>query len=73
MLELAEMIWKKIHCERKPFRYVCENAYKYDVQERSPDTRKAAQMLGFYADTPLDKILDEVVPWIEEQIRVGQI
>jgi UDP-glucose 4-epimerase len=73
VLELAELVWNKIHGGKRRFRYVSDPPYLYDVQERSPDTRKAAQMLGFYADTPLDRILDEVIPWIQEQIRVGQI
>ena len=34
---------------------------------------KAAKMLGFRAETTLDQILDEVIPWIEEQIRLGGI
>jgi UDP-glucose 4-epimerase len=73
VLELAELIWRKIHGPRKPFRYVCDPAYEYDVQERSPDTTKAARLLGFHATTELEVILDEVIPWIEEQIKVGQI
>jgi UDP-glucose 4-epimerase len=72
VLELAELIWKKIHGTRKPFRYVCDPAYPYDVQERSPDTSKAERLLGFGATTTLDKVLDEVIPWIQEQIAVGQ-
>jgi hypothetical protein len=30
-------------------------------------------LLGYHAETPLNTILDEVIPWIEEQIRQGQI
>jgi hypothetical protein len=30
-------------------------------------------MLGFTAETPLDETLDEVIPWIEEQISRGTI
>lgn len=47
VLELAEMIWKKIHGDQKPFRYVSDPPYEYDVQERSPSTEKAARVLGF--------------------------
>jgi UDP-glucose 4-epimerase len=43
------------------------------VQERSPDTRKAKQLLGFEATTSLGEILDKVIPWAAEQIEVGQI
>jgi nucleoside-diphosphate-sugar epimerase len=73
VLELAEMIWRKIHGSRKPFRYVSDPPYEYDVQERSPTTEKAAKVLGFRANTSLNEILDEVIPWIAEQMKVGQI
>ena len=73
VLELAEAVWKKIHGDKKPFRYVSDPPFEYDVQERSPDVRKAKDVLGFTAPTTLDVILDEIVPWIEEQIAVGQM
>lgn len=73
VLELAEMIWRKIHGSRKSFRYVSDPPYEYDVQERSPTTEKAAKVLGFRANTSLNEILDEVIPWIAEQMKVGQI
>ena len=66
--ELAEMIWQKIHGSAKPFRYVSDAARRYDVQERSPNVTKAKRLLGFEATTPLEVILDEVVPWIAAQI-----
>jgi nucleoside-diphosphate-sugar epimerase len=40
---------------------------------RTPDVSKAKRLLGFEATTPLDTILDEVVPWIEEQVKLGTI
>jgi UDP-glucose 4-epimerase len=73
VLDLAQMIWKKVHGNSKPFRYVSDLPYEYDVQVRSPDTSKAAKVLGFHATTNLSEVLDEVIPWIEEQIKVGQI
>jgi nucleoside-diphosphate-sugar epimerase len=73
VLELTEQIWRKIHGTAKPFRYVNDPPYPYDVQERSPSVEKAGQLLGFEATTSLDDILDEVVPWIAEQLQVGQI
>lgn len=72
-LELAKMIWQKIHGDSKPFRYVSDPPFEYDVQERSPDTTKARKLLGFEAKTTLDEILEEVIPWIEEQISLGQM
>jgi len=72
VLELAELIWKKIN-PGKPFRFASDKPYKYDVQKRVPSVEKAEKLLGFRADTPLDAILDEVVPWITEQVRIGGI
>ena len=73
VLELAELIWKKIHGSSKPFRYVSDPAFEYDVQLRSPDVSKAKRLLGFEATTSLSAILDEVIPWIAEQVKVGLI
>ncbi|MFN4258198.1 MAG: NAD-dependent epimerase/dehydratase family protein [Gemmataceae bacterium] len=71
VLELAELIWRKIHGEWKPFRYVCDEPFKYDVHCRIPCVRKAKEKLGFEATTPLDVILDEVIPWVAKQIEAG--
>ncbi|HET9399417.1 MAG TPA: NAD(P)-dependent oxidoreductase [Candidatus Acidoferrales bacterium] len=73
VLELAELIWRKINGAGKPFRYVSDSPYEHDVQLRSPDVKKAEKMLGFRAETSLSNILDEVIPWIAEQIRHGTI
>jgi len=72
VLELAGIIWKKINGD-KPFRYVCDEPFKYDVQMRSPSVQKAKDLLGFSADTTLDAILDEVIPWIVQQVETGGI
>ena len=73
VLELAKVIWDKVHKGAKVFRVVHDPAYEYDVQERSPAVTKAEQLLGFSAETTLSDTLDEVIPWIKEQISVGQI
>ncbi len=73
VLELAELIWGKIHRGAKPFRFTSDAPFKYDVQRRVPSVEKARRLLGYSADTPLSAILDEVVPWIAEQVRVGGI
>lgn len=72
VLELAGMVWGKIRKDQ-PFRYVCDDPFKYDVQKRVPDVTKAKRVLGFEARTSLSEALDEVIPWIENQIRVGGI
>jgi UDP-glucose 4-epimerase len=73
VLELAELVWRKVQGSSKPFRYLSDPAYEYDVQERSPATDKAARLLGFHSTTPLSEVLDEVIPWIAEQIELGTI
>ena len=73
VLELTENIWNRYHKGAKPFAYTSDEPFKYDVQKRVPNVEKAAKLLGFRAETSLDQILDEVVPWIEEQIRLGGI
>lgn len=73
VIELSRVIWEKIHKGAKPFRYVSDSPYEYDVQMRSPDVSKAERILGFRAETSLDKLLDEVIPWIADQIHHEQI
>jgi len=72
VLELAELIWTKINTD-KPFKYVTEKPYTYDVQKRIPAVEKAGKMLGFEAKTGLADALDEIIPWIREQIKTGGI
>jgi nucleoside-diphosphate-sugar epimerase len=73
VLELAELIWKKLKGPDVPFNYVSDDAYEYDVQRRVPGVQKAKDVLGFEATTPLDEILDEVIPWIEMAVDEGLI
>ncbi len=73
VLELAEVIWRKIHGEGRAFRHVSDAPYPYDVQKRIPDTSKALKVLGFEARTPLEEILDEVIPWIRTELAAGRI
>jgi len=73
VLELAQMVWRKVHGDTRPFRYVSDPPFAYDVQVRSPDVSKAERLLGFRAETRLETVLDEVIPWIREQIERGKI
>jgi nucleoside-diphosphate-sugar epimerase len=73
VLELSELVWKKIHGDKKPFRYVSDKPYPYDVKRRVPDTSKAKRVLGYEATTSLSETLDEVIPWVREEIRLGRI
>lgn len=73
VLELAETIWKKVHVDGKQFRYVSDTPFEYDVQKRIPSVEKARKVLGFEARTSLSEMLDEVIPWIREQVDAGTI
>ena len=72
VLQVGEAIWNRLRPGR-PFRYVTDEPFKYDVQKRVPSVEKAARVLGFSATTSLDAILDEVVPWVVEQVGLGTI
>jgi nucleoside-diphosphate-sugar epimerase len=71
--ELAEAIWRKVHEPDRPLNLVSDPPYEHDVQMRVPDVRKAREVLGFEATTTLDQMLDEVIPWIREEIKAGRI
>src|SRR6266550_6855732 len=71
--ELAEIVWRKAHGSDRPLRLVSDPPYEHDVQMRVPDVRKARAVLGFEAVTPLEDVLDEVIPWIRDEISAGRI
>ncbi|MDB5049467.1 MAG: NAD-dependent epimerase/dehydratase [Fibrobacteres bacterium] len=70
VLDLAKMVWKKIKGD-KPFSFESDAPFAHDVQMRVPDVRKAREVLGYEAVTPLETALDEIIPWIERQIELG--
>lgn len=72
VLELAELIWNKIHTGR-PLSVVSDEPFAHDVQMRVPDVSKATKQLGFEATTSLEDTLDEVIPWVREQVQAGKI
>ncbi|TAN33191.1 NAD(P)-dependent oxidoreductase [bacterium] len=71
--ELAEVIWRKVHGPDRALRLVSDPPYEHDVKLRVPDVRKAREVLGFEATTSLEEMLDEVIPWIREEIQAGRI
>jgi UDP-glucose 4-epimerase len=73
VLELAEIIWRKIKGPGVPLRWVSDDPFEYDVQKRVPDVRKATEVLGFEATTSLEEMLDEVIPWVEQAVREGRL
>lgn len=72
VLELAQLICRKVN-GNKPFRTVSEPPFPYDVQRREPDVAKAKKLLGFEATTPLETVLDEVIPWVRAQVAAGRV
>ncbi|MFG2042771.1 NAD-dependent epimerase/dehydratase family protein [Dactylosporangium sp. NPDC048998] len=73
VMELAEVIWRKIKGPDVPLRVVSDDPYEYDVQKRVPDCTKAREVLGFEATTSLDEMLDEVIPWVTEAVKEGRL
>jgi nucleoside-diphosphate-sugar epimerase len=73
VMELATTIWTKINGPDRPFRYVSDPPFEYDVQLRVPDVRKARDLLGFEATTSLSEMLDEVIPWLREEVEAGRL
>lgn len=71
--QLAETIWRKIRGPETPLTIVCDESYEHDIQRRVPDVRKAKRLLAYEAKTPLDAMLDEVIPWIASAMRAGTI
>jgi nucleoside-diphosphate-sugar epimerase len=73
VLELAAIIWRKVQGPDEPFRYVSDAPFEHDVAKRVPSVDKAKQVLGFEATTPLEEMLDEVIPWVRNALSEGII
>jgi UDP-glucose 4-epimerase len=71
--ELAEAIWRKVHGPGRPLDLVSDPPYEHDVAMRVPDVQKAREVLGYEATTSLEQMLDEVIPWIREEIKAARI
>jgi UDP-glucose 4-epimerase len=73
VLELAQAIWSSIKGPDATLNWVSDPPFEHDVNRRVPSVEKAKRILGFEATTGLEKILQEVVPWIEKAIDEGTI
>lgn len=73
VIELAELIWSKVHGDLSSFAVEFEEPFTYDVQKRIPSVKKAEELMDFRAETPLSEVLDEVIPWVREAISDGTI
>ena len=65
VLELAEIVWKKIH--GTPLKVKHENPFTYDVQVRSPNVEKAYKKLGYETKIDLEESVEEVIDWMRKQ------
>jgi len=63
------LIWEKIYDKETPFELISDEPYPYDVQKRISDTSKARNLLNFEANTTIDEVLDEVIPWVRLAIN----
>lgn len=72
VLELSKIIWDKIK-PNEEFNFVCDDPFEHDVQKRSPDVSKAKKILNFEAVTTLEDSLDEIIPWVKQQVEKGLI
>jgi len=52
---------------------VSDTPFEHDVQLRVPDVRKAKDVLGYEATTSLETMLDEVIPWIRDEVEAGRL
>jgi nucleoside-diphosphate-sugar epimerase len=66
VLELAEIIWKKLNPDLS-FEYISDNPYQYDVQKRIPDTSKAKDILGFEHKISLEESINEVIEYMNNK------
>jgi nucleoside-diphosphate-sugar epimerase len=73
VLQLAEVIWRKIKGDGVPLQIINDNPFTYDVRKRVPDVEKAKRILGYEATTSLDQMLDEVIPWITSAVEAGTL
>jgi len=70
--EVAEIIWKKIN-GNAPIKYIYDESFEYDVQKRVPSIEKAKKVLGFEAKVKLEDSIDKIIPWIDHQIKHGNL
>jgi nucleoside-diphosphate-sugar epimerase len=72
VIELAEAVWKFLG-NTEPIQFINDTPYIWDVQKRIPDTKKAKDILGVECTSTLEDSLQEIIPWIIEQIKLGTI
>jgi len=71
--ELANVIFNKMKGNSEALSIELDEAFPHDVQKRIPSTEKAERLLGFKAETSLERALDEIIPWVMNAVDVGLI
>ena len=71
VLELARLVWSKLNPD-KPFTFISDEPYAYDVQKRIPDISKASKMIGFKAEISLEESVDEVINWMKNKEKINE-
>jgi nucleoside-diphosphate-sugar epimerase len=69
VIEIAKLIWDKVNEGAGKLQFIHDEPYFYDVQKRIPDTHKARKILGFEANTKIENVLEELIPWIKSAIE----
>ncbi len=69
VLELAELIWRKIRGDDDPCGSSPTPPTRTTSRDGSRRSRRRARVLGFEANTALPVVLDEIIPWVRKQIR----
>jgi UDP-glucose 4-epimerase len=72
VLELARLVWREVYGD-EPFAYRCDPPLQHDVQKRIPLTDKAARVLGFRAEIPLEQSVREVVQWVRGELAANRL
>ena len=74
VLELAELIWRKIKGPDVPLPLRARRPVRARrAAAGARRSRRPREVLGFEATTSLDEMLDEVIPWIDQAVKDGTI
>ena len=70
ILGLANLVCRVLNSQSK---IVHKDPLSADVEIRVPSLDKAEKILGFNAKTSLEEALDEIIPWVVNQVQVGEM
>ena len=73
MLELAELIWRKVKGDDSPSGTSRTRPTTTTSNAAYRRWTRREKILGFEATTTLDEMLDEVIPWIQQSVDEGRI